>query len=94
MALAGRRFGRGEGDFRAPPLFVVAPHTLVLAAKSSGKASNLVALLPAERSLVVAITRLVPAQVMAATALSLPINAAFTLPDCGPWFSKAACCKQ
>jgi hypothetical protein len=37
MALAGRRSGGEGGDFRGAPLFVVAPHTLVSAAKSSGK---------------------------------------------------------
>jgi hypothetical protein len=37
MALAGRRFGCGEGISGAVPLIVVAPHTLVSAAKSSGK---------------------------------------------------------
>ena len=37
MALAGWRFGCVGGDFRGAPLFVVAPHTLVLAAKSSRK---------------------------------------------------------
>jgi hypothetical protein len=33
----GGDLNAGEEDFRRPPLFVVAPHTLVLAAKSSGK---------------------------------------------------------
>jgi hypothetical protein len=37
MALAGRRFGCRRGVSGAAPLFVVAPHTLCLAAKSSRK---------------------------------------------------------
>jgi hypothetical protein len=28
------------------------------------------------------------------TAQTAPINAALAFPDCRPWFSKAACCKQ
>jgi hypothetical protein len=31
---------------------------------------------------------------VAGTAQNEPINAALALPDCRPWFSKAACCKD
>jgi hypothetical protein len=82
MALAGRRFGCGRRGFPRAPLFVVAPHTLVLAAKSSGMRAILWLFCPPNASSV------------AGTAQNEPINAALALPDCRPWFSKAACCKQ
>jgi hypothetical protein len=65
MAQAGRRFVCGRRGFPRAPLFVVAPHTLVSAAKSSGMEAILWLFCPPNGP---------------GTSQNAPINAAFALP--------------
>ena len=72
MALAGRRFGCGRGGLPGATSDRNGTTHARFGSEVERKASNFVALLSAERSLAL---KVVPAQVMAGTAKSLPINA-------------------
>jgi hypothetical protein len=83
MALAGRGFACREGSFRGATSFCRGTTHARFGSEVERKGGQ---------SCGSFVRQTVSG--VAGTAQNAPINAALALPDCRPWFSKAACCKD